>query len=318
VQWFKPERSPLAVRVDALLHGWPLDVARWRDERAVRAVCARVDEGCTVVAEHLRLASYRVAGRPWVASLQNVDSEWHRETRGVVSGWRRIEASAEDRAMRRYERRMLGERAATVVTVSQRDADLLGVPSVVVPNGCDLPPDPTPVPPTGTLLFVGSLAYGPNGDAVRWWMDAIWPLLPPGSPPLTVVGRGAEVLGLPTGTPGVDIVGEVEDVGPHLARARAVLIPLRQGSGTRLKLLEAMAWGRPVVSTSKGAEGIDVRDGRDLLIADDAQAFATATSRLVNDGALVARLTASGRQVAERHDWQMIAPAFADLVLGVR
>jgi glycosyltransferase involved in cell wall biosynthesis len=79
-----------------------------------------------------------------------------------------------------------------------------------------------------------------------------------------------------------------------------------------------MAWGRPVVSTSKGAEGIDVRDGRDLLIADDAQAFATATSRLVNDGALVARLTASGRQVAERHDWQMIAPAFADLVLGVR
>ena len=206
---------------------------------------------------------------------------------------------------------MLTEREATVVAVSRRDADLLGVPCHVVPNGCDVPSDPPPPPKDGTVLFVGSLGYQPNRDAVQWWSDEIHPRLPLGSPPLTVVGRGAD--GLPP-LPGIDLVGEVDDVAPHLARARAVAIPLRQGSGTRLKLLEAMAWGRPVVVTAKGAEGIEVRDGAEVLLRDQPDAFAAAIERVVTDDALAAGLGRASRALALQYDWRPIARRFADLV----
>ena len=109
--------------------------------------------------------------------------------------------------------------------------------------------------------------------------------------------------------------GYVEDVRPVIAGSAVCVVPLRQGGGTRLKILEAMALGVPVVSTTKGAEGLDVVDGAHLLLADEPHDFAAATVRLMRDGALRARLAEQARaRVEERYDWRAIGAGFASLV----
>jgi glycosyltransferase involved in cell wall biosynthesis len=106
----------------------------------------------------------------------------------------------------------------------------------------------------------------------------------------------------------VEVTGAVDDVRPHLAKAAAVIVPLRLGGGTRLKIVEAMAMGKPIVSTSIGAEGIDVEDGRHLLIADTPAQFATAVGRVLDDRTLAARLGAEGRAlVTARYSWEAAA-----------
>jgi glycosyltransferase involved in cell wall biosynthesis len=107
----------------------------------------------------------------------------------------------------------------------------------------------------------------------------------------------------------------VDDVRPVIAGSAACVVPLRQGGGTRLKILEAMALGVPVVSTRKGAEGLDVVDGEHLLLADGPRDLAAASVRLLQDGALRARLAANARALVEqRYDWRAIGAAFTDLV----
>jgi glycosyltransferase involved in cell wall biosynthesis len=109
----------------------------------------------------------------------------------------------------------------------------------------------------------------------------------------------------------VRIVGQVPDTTPYWEHARAFVVPLRVGGGTRLKILEALARGVPVVSTSLGCEGLDLRDGEDLLVADSLEEFAAAVSRLLEDDELCGRIAASGRAtVAARYDWRTIGDAF--------
>jgi len=113
----------------------------------------------------------------------------------------------------------------------------------------------------------------------------------------------------------VTLTGYVDDVRPLVARAWASIVPLRIGGGTRLKILEAMALGTPVVATSKGAEGLEVRHGKHLLIADGPAAFADEVMRLLRDAELRAALAANGRRlVAERYDWATVMPGFLELV----
>ena len=116
-------------------------------------------------------------------------------------------------------------------------------------------------------------------------------------------------------TRNVTLTGYVDDVRPLVARAWCSVVPLRIGGGTRLKILEAMALGTPVVATSKGAEGLDVRDGEHLLIADEPAAFAEQVVRLLRDADLRAALAANSRRlVAERYDWAIVMPKFLALV----
>jgi glycosyltransferase involved in cell wall biosynthesis len=134
------------------------------------------------------------------------------------------------------------------------------------------------------------------------------------------VGREAEdVSRILRGRPGIVLTGYVDDVRPWLARAQAVVVPLRAGGGTRLKILEAMAMARPVVSTTMGSEGLDVTDGEHLLVADSPDAFATAVIRLLERRDVAEQLANRGRRlVAERYDWHAIGARYAAMVLGLR
>jgi glycosyltransferase involved in cell wall biosynthesis len=132
---------------------------------------------------------------------------------------------------------------------------------------------------------------------------------------LWVTGRAApeQIAALPVAD-GVEFTGYLDDVRPAVARAWAEVVPLRKGGGTRLKVLEALALGTPVVSTSKGVEGLDLEDGRHVLVADTADAFAAATERLLGQPELRARLGEAGRQVVrQRYDWRAIGAGLDDL-----
>ena len=176
---------------------------------------------------------------------------------------------------------------------------------VVLPNRVLLPLEPPP-PPRGTpltLLCVGTLSYFPNADGVIWFCREVLPVIRELSAVqlrLLVVGTGAtdEVRDL-AHIPEVEIVGEVEGVDEWYQRADLVIVPLRAGGGTRIKLLEALAHQRPVVSTSIAAEGLAVIDGTHLLIGDRPAVFARHCLRLLQDEILANQLAANGRELVE-------------------
>lgn len=185
-------------------------------------------------------------------------------------------------------------------------------PLAVIPNGVDTaayardygPPQPD------TLIYPGALSYFANYDAAAWFAGEILPLVAAARPAvqLRITGstQGVNLNGFPR-RPQVRFTGYLDDITPTLAQSWACVTPLRVGGGTRLKILEAMACGVPVVSTTKGAEGLDVTPGRDILIADTPAAFAEAVLCLLGDAALRASLAAAGRHLVEsQYDWSKV------------
>lgn len=190
----------------------------------------------------------------------------------------------------------------------------------VIPNGVDTehysPCSRAPEP--GVMLYNGALTYGPNLDAVRYFVSDIYPRLQADLPrlKLMVTGRtvGVDLSGIED-SPGVELTGYVQDMRDALSRSSACIVPLRHGGGSRLKILEAMAAGVPVVSTSKGAEGIDCTDRDHLLIADGPDNFADAVRLVLTDIDLADALAESARRlVVDKYDWSAIGEAFTDLV----
>jgi polysaccharide biosynthesis protein PslH len=191
--------------------------------------------------------------------------------------------------------------------------------TVVIPNAADVegmqprPSDPAPV--ADTVLFFGLLSSVPNVDGLGFFVREIWPRIlavRPAAQFLIVGAKPAPALKVLEGQ-GVTIVGPVDDLRPYLSRAAVVVVPLRLGSGTRLKILESWAMARPVVSTSLGAEGLDSVAGEHLLIADDPAEFAAAVIRVLSDPELAAKLSASGRAlVSESYSWHGVAKSLAD------
>jgi polysaccharide biosynthesis protein PslH len=180
--------------------------------------------------------------------------------------------------------------------------------TAVVPNGVDLDffrPGAGPRGPR-TLLFFGAIDYYPNTEGLLFFLDEVMPRLRAVIPQvrLCIVGRRPpDAIGCRRG-PDVEVTGAVDDIRPYLERAAVVIVPLRIGGGTRLKILEAMAMGKAVVSTSLGAEGLDLVPERDLSIADDAAGFAAKISRLLEDPGRADRLGAAARRLVEaRYGW---------------
>jgi len=173
-----------------------------------------------------------------------------------------------------------------------------------------------------TLVFVGLLGYRPNADAVTHFVRDILPSIRAKVPDvhLQVIGDGATADLLRLAGPGVEFTGRVPDVRPFVTAAAVVVVPLRIGSGTRLKILEALALGRPVVTTAIGAEGLDVVDGEHVLIADEPSAFAAAVVRVLGDEGLAASLGQRGRALVEQsYDWSTVGSrlvAAYDQLLG--
>jgi polysaccharide biosynthesis protein PslH len=195
-------------------------------------------------------------------------------------------------------------------------ADAPSANTVVIPNAADVeylqPRGTDPAPDGRTVLFFGLLATVPNVDGVIYFLREIWPLIAAARPDARFVVIGADpapAIRAHAG-PGVTIVGPVDDLRPHLASADAVVVPLRLGSGTRLKILEAWAMARPVVSTTLGAEGLDAVPGRHLLIADDPSDFARSVLRVLGEPGLGDELGRAGRAlVSERYSWRGAAGA---------
>jgi glycosyltransferase involved in cell wall biosynthesis len=175
-------------------------------------------------------------------------------------------------------------------------------------------------PDSHTVLFFGTLAYYPNVEALLFFMREVMPLLRRSHPTvqLRIVGAAPPPEITRLAGPDVVVTGFVDDVRPHLERASVIVAPLRIGGGTRLKILEAMAMGRPVVSTTLGAEGLAVTHGREVLIGDSPEAFAGQVTRVLDDDSLAISLGAAGRRLVEaEYDWRASTRALEALYRGV-
>jgi sugar transferase (PEP-CTERM/EpsH1 system associated) len=226
--------------------------------------------------------------------------------------------------MGRWEPRY-AERFDRCITVSQLDQQLLlrANPRLqvdVIPNGVDTqkyrPLAVHPKEESPSLIFVGSMGYAPSVDAVLYFYREILPLIREMIQPveLRIVGADPSPEILKLTAPGLHVTGRVEDVVPYYQESTVCVVPLRAGGGTRLKILEAMALGRPVVSTSIGCEGLDVIDGEHLLIADTPERFARQTVRLLRDCHLAEYIRANARKLVEaRYDWDQIAERLLDI-----
>jgi polysaccharide biosynthesis protein PslH len=243
----------------------------------------------------------------------------------AASIWRRCRFGLTWWKHRRYLARLLRHfRACTVVSECERRLLASALPRYaaahVVPNGVDVQSydDVRTVPQPDTLVFTGSLTYWANHDAMVWFLGKVYPLIRARWPQVRLIITGNHAnLPLPAAE-SVTRTGLVEDIRPVVAAAAVAIVPMRAGGGTRLKMLEAMALGTPVVATSKGAEGLEVVDGEHALIADDPRAFADSVLRVLADAALRTRLTRRARQLVEqRYDWRTIGVQFETLVTRI-
>lgn len=217
---------------------------------------------------------------------------------------------------RRFEQTVLST-IQCALAVSREDyayfESLVPGRTAIVPNGVDirLLQFRTQTPKKPTVLFMGSMWYHANIDAVGYLVGTIFPRMSTSGCQFTIVGANPtrEVYAIAARSPiPTTVTGYVPDTTPYLEESRVLAVPLRYGGGTRIKILEAMARGVPVVSTSAGAEGLDLTPGVHLLIADDPVDFAACLDRLLSDDALCARLAAAARDaVAQRFDWDVIA-----------
>lgn len=207
----------------------------------------------------------------------------------------------EDRALQRFDRIFVCSSIDRVRLQGRGRAAIC-----VLPNAVRLPAPPPPPPgePPFVFLFAGTLDYYPNENAAVFLCREILPHLRALAPfpfRIWIVGAGARppVLSLAR-EPDVEVVGAVPDVAPYYLRAGAVVVPLRAGGGSRIKVLEAFSYERPVVSTGLGMEGIEARDGQEALIADRPAAFAAACARLMGDRSLAAALVPRARALLLR------------------
>lgn len=240
----------------------------------------------------------------------------------TTSVWQRFRYGLTWAKHRAYLARVLRNFKACTV-VSEREKQLLSrvVPGFeaieVIPNCIDLVEysDIHENPKSNCLIFTGSFRYFANHDAMTWFLQEIYPLVQAHVPNVHLVITGDHAnLPLPPAD-NMTLTGFVDDVKPLIASAWVSLAPIRMGGGTRLKILEAMALGTPVVATSKGAEGLSVTSGEHLLIADSPEDFAESILRLMMDPGLRQRLSEAASQlVRERYDWAVISPLFLDLV----
>jgi glycosyltransferase involved in cell wall biosynthesis len=279
-----------------------------------------------VVIEHLSMSNYvwdsiGKSKQPlWVLSQENVESLIQKQHISLANGWvGRLRKIIYYRSFIRFESYAC-KRYDHVLMVSENDRrDLLKyAPSLppaqvsLLPNGVDVSNyDIGNVEPQeNTLIYNGAITYNANYDAVQFFLREILPIIQREIPQVKVkiTGKttGADLDSLPLNE-NVIFTGYVSDIRPVIKSSTACIVPLQVGGGTRLKILEALALGTPVVTTSKGAEGLDMRSGRDLLVADSPADFARAVIRVLYEPELRDQLRVNGRKAVEAYDSYNIA-----------
>jgi len=294
------------------LRGW------FREQRFDVAVCDFLD------------AAVNFPGRlniPCVLFQHNVESEiWRRHAATASNPVKKAMYGMEFGKMQRYERIVVRKFHHTVA-VSESDRALMmqwvdGDRVTVVPTGVDLGeyrPNPDAPEPDPMVTFVGAMDWEPNVDGVEYFASEIWPAIKADVPDarLRIVGRNPDRRVKKWASESIEVTGRVPSVVEYLHQSAVVIVPLRVGGGTRLKIYEAMATGKAVVSTTVGAEGLDVRHGRDIMLADDAQSFAQAVIMLLRDRELRRRYERAATETAARCDWPAIGDRFQEVLQSV-
>ena len=296
-----------------------------RFQRALERVCERWKPDAIVI-EFAQMGCYDFPlGVPVILDAHNVEHEIITRLAEVEPTVpRRIYSKINGWKFRREETRLV-RKVDRVAVTSDPDREIFeqrvpGTSPVVIHNGVDTDRF-KPVGEIGEgrgILFFGALDYFPNEDAVRFFHREVWPLLRTERPDLTwtIVGRepGQSISRLDV-EPQIKVQGFVEDIRAPVDGAAVIVVPLRAGSGTRLKILEAMAMGKPVVTTTIGAEGLTTVDGRHLIIADEPAHFARAISSLLDSPEARRSIgTAARRFVEAHHDWRESAREFEQLI----
>jgi len=268
----------------------------------------------------------REVGCPTVLFQHNVEAMiWKRHFEVQSNPVKRAYLRGQWRKMRAFERRSCG-RFDTVVTVSREDREMIRreyeAENVYdVPTGVDVEffkPGGVVASVANNLVFTGSMDWLPNEDAIRYFTEQIMPLIKQKVPgvTLTVVGRNPYpgLLELSKHDSSIVVTGRVDDVRPFMEKAAVYIVPLRIGGGTRLKIFEAMAMEKPVVSTTVGAEGLPVRNDDELILADTPEAFAGSVVRLLQDQTTARRLgQRAAARVRETFGWGRVAEDFASI-----
>lgn len=332
VAWesFKPGPRQIRSGLRSLASGRPLTVCHWRSSRIQAAVDEFVAEGCDVAYVYSSSMCRFLEPHPEVPlclNLAEMDSDKFRqygEVRRGPMGWvyRR-----ESRLLLDWERHWVPA-AGTVLLISDVELALLeeripGSGGLLLPNGVDLenfhPADHAAPDPSPLCVFTGVMDYEPNVDAVNWFADEILPLvrrahvdagfLIVGTRPIAAVRDLAK-------RPGIEVTGKVDEVLPHLHRARVAVAPVRLARGLQNKVLEAFAAGVPVVTTPQAFQGVDAISGEHCLVADTAEAFADAVTSLLSNPVLADSLAMAGRaRVEEAYRWEAIEQRLEEILL---
>jgi glycosyltransferase involved in cell wall biosynthesis len=311
-----------------LIHPQPTTMRHWQDEAAHTALAAFARDQTYDLIHFCDLVLWPYVRRlphpcPRVMDRSRVDLLFQTEE------LRTLQLGTRDRLLRhenlwklkRVERAAARDLAATVVCgpddeVFMRRHVRADAPILVLANGCDTtffdqdkwPPTPAADP---TWLFCGAMDYSPNVDGIGWYFNEVDAAVRAALPRRVVklVGKNPNAaVRAHAAVPGVVVTGEVPDVRPHYQDSWFQIVPLRIGGGTRLKIVESLCIGCPVLSTTIGAQGLDLRDGEHLLLADTPAEFAAAARRLAGDAALRERLRVAGRrQVLAHYSWPTLA-----------
>jgi len=332
-----PKGSPAflwGALVNAVFGSLPYSVERYRSQR-LHDLVLQLLKGqsfdwvvCDFIfpAASLPMEAIRKSGAKMIVFQHNVESLiWKRRAdnaKGVTAPYWR----SQYRRMEKFERTAC-EQFDGVIAVSAKDAAIMRdewrLPKVLghVPTGVDAEyfkavERTLPSPPR--IVFLGSMDWHANADAVIWFANEAWPLIRPQHPDATfcIVGRQplAEVLALQNESQGIHVTGSVPDVRPWLRSATAMVVPLRVGGGTRLKILEAMAAEVPVISTAVGAEGLPFTHNEEILLAETAAEFAGSVHILLSDSLKAQSLSRAASSAVERdHGWPRAAEQFTTL-----
>jgi glycosyltransferase involved in cell wall biosynthesis len=318
---------------DRLLNPLPSNVAHWTLPHVAEALAKRLarEKYDLVHVCDLVLAQYFIKAHP----EQRISVDRSRvDLQFQLMEHARMQFPLKTRLLR-YENyaklwafeRKIARRAAVEVVCGPDDEVFLraridrDMPIKVVANGVDLDyfqPDSAPDARAEkpTVLFCGAMDYNPNIDALRWYFGEVHEKLKARVPELEVliVGKApVDEVKAHGKLTGVTVTGGVPDVRPYYRRSWLQIVPLRIGGGTRLKIVESMAIGTPVVSTTIGAQGLDLKHGDDILLADTAEDFASETARALQDTALRSRVEHLGMQTArERLSWPMLGQQLSD------